>query len=356
MLKTLNVKDLQPGMMVTRVIAQYGPVKIRKVGMIRSPEMIKGLTEMGVAELEVDLAQSLGIDADSAGLGASAEIGLTPTQQLMQKDKLVSTADRDLSQQFHRSMFMPSPESLPSKWQLYGKNSAIMLLLLVGGGCFGWNLAQLPTWFALASATTPAQIPSLALNGKTNIQKHNNPVVPQTDIAKDKQDEQTPTQVQQATQEPPIVLGYQPESRANIQADIQARLNQGTPETQIDRPAEAVSPELMAKFNAAIAEMDARSRGNQSDRETAYSASESYDDVPRVDQLSVATLTDMPAMSFSAHMYASDTANRWVRVNGLRLVEGDFIANDLQIVNIEPQRVILSFRNEVFSMNALTDW
>jgi general secretion pathway protein B len=70
----------------------------------------------------------------------------------------------------------------------------------------------------------------------------------------------------------------------------------------------------------------------------------------------VAVLTDLPAMTFSAHMYASLPENRWVRVNGLRMVEGDYIDDQLQIVNIEPQRVILSFRENVFSMNALTDW
>jgi general secretion pathway protein B len=28
----------------------------------------------------------------------------------------------------------------------------------------------------------------------------------------------------------------------------------------------------------------------------------------------------------------------------------------LQLVNIEPQKVILSFKDEVFTMNALSDW
>ena len=47
-------------------------------------------------------------------------------------------------------------------------------------------------------------------------------------------------------------------------------------------------------------------------------------------------------MAFSAHMYSSERPERWVRVNGRRLVEGDFIAENLQLVNIEPQKVILS--------------
>ena len=52
MLKVFNVSELQPGMLVSRVVSQHGPVKIRKIGMIRSPEMVKGLTNMGVTEVE----------------------------------------------------------------------------------------------------------------------------------------------------------------------------------------------------------------------------------------------------------------------------------------------------------------
>ena len=95
---------------------------------------------------------------------------------------------------------------------------------------------------------------------------------------------------------------------------------------------------------------------NNADVAPANPMASSYDDLPRVDQLSVAIQTQIPAMAFSAHMYSSSRQQRWVRVNGRRLVEGDFIAQDLQLVNIEPQKVILSFKDEVFTMNALSDW
>jgi len=55
-------------------------------------------------------------------------------------------------------------------------------------------------------------------------------------------------------------------------------------------------------------------------------------------------------------MYASRPADRWVRVNGRQIGEGDWIADRVQIVNIEAQRVVLSFEDELFTMAALTDW
>ena len=55
MLKVIPIKELQPGMMITRVVEQNGPVKIRKVGLVRSEDMITGLAEMGVLTVEIIL-------------------------------------------------------------------------------------------------------------------------------------------------------------------------------------------------------------------------------------------------------------------------------------------------------------
>ena len=78
--------------------------------------------------------------------------------------------------------------------------------------------------------------------------------------------------------------------------------------------------------------------------------------MPRIDQLPAWVMTRLPSMAFSAHMYASVESDRWVRVNGTRMVEGDKIDGLIEIVRIEPQHVILNFSGQTFSMAALTDW
>ena len=116
----------------------------------------------------------------------------------------------------------------------------------------------------------------------------------------------------------------------------------------------SVSPELMARFNAAVEALDSNAQNNAPpDEQTRVTIK---DELPRVDQLPVRLLTRLPTMNFSAHMYASRPADRWVRVNGRQIGEGDWIADRVQIVNIEAQRVVLSFENELFTMAALTDW
>jgi general secretion pathway protein B len=115
----------------------------------------------------------------------------------------------------------------------------------------------------------------------------------------------------------------------------------------------SVSPELLARFNKAVEALDEKAESAPLENETRVTV---RDDIPRVDQLPVRLLTRLPSMNFSAHMYASRPADRWVRVNGRQMGEGDWIADKVQIINIEAQRVVLSFEDELFTMAALTDW
>lgn len=402
--KVIHVKDLQPGMLVSRVISQHGPVKIRKIGMIRSPEMIKGLTEMGVTEVEVDLSQSLGLqDADEAEIQiepVEKEAKLTPTQQLLQNERQSAKSSSDPSKQYNRTLFMPSMDSLPSLWDLYGKNIALLLLLVIGGVCVGWNIASIPKWLSLSKSKDYVVIDFQPVNaarkrdeltaGENSSKYKNDP----NNIASTGQDKNTKEgpgkeipgkestdkessgeetskqnslpidnannvaseQTNQKSKEElePLVLGYQPKDDAQqkildrvVESQSKTILNE-TEQTQTDA---RISAALLNKINKAIADLD-----NDTNSDSGSQQVTNYDDLPRIDQLSIAIQTQIPAMAFSAHMYSSNRDGRWVRVNGRRLVEGDFIAEGLQLVNIEPQKVILSFKNEIFTMNALSDW
>lgn len=392
--KVINVKDLQPGMLVSKVISQHGPVKIRKIGMIRSPEMIKGLTEMGVTEVEVDLSQSLGLqDVDEAEIHiepAEKEAKLTPTQQLLQNERQSARTSIDTSKQYNRSLFMPSMDSLPSSWDLYGKNIALLLLLVIGGVCVGWNIASIPKWLSLAkskdyvvadyqpaySARKREELTAGESSSKNTDDPNNLASTQQEKNAKESAEEessgketskQDPQPVDNAnnfvseqTNQPskvevePLVLGYQPKGGAEqealdrvVESQSETILNEDE-DTQTDA---RISAALLNKINKAIADLD-----NDSNPDSGSQQATNYDDLPRIDQLSIAIQTQLPSMTFSAHMYSSDRDGRWVRVNGRRLIEGDFIAEGLQLVNIEPQKVILSFKDEVFTMNALSDW
>jgi general secretion pathway protein B len=138
----------------------------------------------------------------------------------------------------------------------------------------------------------------------------------------------------------------QTETSGNYEGRV---LNEATSQSDV-----SVSPELMARFNAAVEALDSKAQDNTpAEEQTRVTVK---DELPRVDQLPVRLLTRLPTMNFSAHMYASRPADRWVRVNGRQIGEGDWIADRVQIVNIEAQRVVLAFEDEIFTMAALTDW
>lgn len=102
-----------------------------------------------------------------------------------------------------------------------------------------------------------------------------------------------------------------------------------------------------------MAALDTQAENNDFEPETKVTV---RDNIQRVDQLPVRLLTRLPSMNFSAHMYASRPDDRWVRVNGIQMSEGDWIDDKVQIVNIEAQQVVLGFEEELFTMAALTDW
>ena len=294
MLKTLKVSELEPGMLVSKVVSQHGPVKIRKVGMIRGPEMIKGLTEMGVTEVEVDLSQSLGLlsdnDEELERLNQEAEepTKLTPTQQLLQNERQSAKASNDVGQQYNRSLFMSSMDNLPSMWELYGKNSALMLLLVVGGVCVGWNIASVPSWLALSSDREYVQIEyqprSVAVERSQKNAELERPITSQ-DANDNGQAEQLNAQansdpVTTAPEAEPIVLGYQPEKlqsreiTANTNNDASTKTAEIVNSSSNSESDPAVSAALLEKINQAIANLD--SDTGEQDNETPAT---SYDDL-----------------------------------------------------------------------------
>ncbi|MEI6895165.1 MAG: AAA family ATPase [Colwellia sp.] len=121
------------------------------------------------------------------------------------------------------------------------------------------------------------------------------------------------------------------------------------------RQVDGVSSDLFARFQAAIDDTEDESAvKNQSVLRTP-SLDLTSTSIKSVSQLSPSLQNALPKMEFEQHIYASD-GEGWVTVNGRDRYEGDYINADLRVEKILPQRVILSFKGEQFSMPALTNW
>ncbi len=349
-MKTIAIQDAQPGMMITRVTQQNGPVKIQKSGLITSQTMIQGLIEMGVQEIEYDPEQTVEICLDDEQQAVS-----TPTQALLrgQFDSQARKADAAINEQFNRSLFLPTVNGLPAWWQRALKPVALYGLLGLGGLAFGFVLAKLPTWYETIVSPAPiAQQPVSTPEPQTVTgQPTITPLQASANDTSVNQTEPEQTEKPDAVAQPEYATATREPVTDSIEAEdvVEENIINAEPDDNV-----SVSPELMARFNKVLSDLEKEDSGEEP--APTQPKVTVHDDIKRIDQLPARLLTRLPAMDFSAHMYATVPRDRWVRVNGQDKTEGDWIGDRVQIVNIEAQRVVLRFEGEVFAMTALTDW
>ena len=343
MSERIEIGDLKPGMVILRIAEQNGPVKIKKSGLVTSEDMVRGLSEMGVAVVEIDPEQTVELDVQQPAQTDSN--GVTQTQALLkgQYDRQ-GHYDNQLADQFNRNLFLPSVQGIPSVWLVYLRQALVITFVLVLGLGIGFATATYSLWLP---------------NEQTS-----QPVVAATPTEdEDKQPIANPTQQAKDIEQPALNTAQGDEVEVEL-ALTQSQASPPREETDdsdtvlgvpLNEPQEAdtsqVSPELLRRFNQAIDELDQAEPAEQDDLVVRDRG-----DIQRIDQLPVRLMTTLPTMTFSAHMYASRLNDRWVRVNGQRLQEGDWIDDKVRIINIEAQRVILEYQGEIFSMAALTDW
>jgi hypothetical protein len=141
-------------------------------------------------------------------------------------------------------------------------------------------------------------------------------------------------------------------------------------------PVEGISSELLARFQMAIDEtrvqdIQATSQfsnndipdeiiedspiANQDNDSSIQGEDKGNSQVKPLSQMSQGIQNAIPALQFEQHIYASDGSG-WVNINGRDRYEGDYIADGLKLNKILPQRVILSYQGQLFSLSALTNW
>lgn len=354
MRKHIAIAALRPGMVITRITQQHGPVTIKKSGLVSSQAMVQGLLEMGVSEVEIDEDQTVELEQSSDFVPKQ-----TQTQALLQgqydKQHMIGNEHTLRTDQSHQHLFLPSVQGLPSIWRFYAKQSVAAILTIVVGLGVGFFIAQPSSLFFLTPkvelADELAQENAVKTENTVDNANQATPETPPDELAS--LTENNTSKLNTGEQPTPQSTDVEPTNVEPTESDSDSD-EQGVEITRSNQlnDAETVSPELLRKFNKVIAELDSE----PSEQEQREFVASSDDDIQRIDQLPVRYMTTLPTMDFTAHMYASREPDRWVRVNGVRMQEGDVIDNKVLILAIEPQRVVLRYQGEVFSMAALTDW
>lgn len=355
----ISIDELQPGMMIVKIEEQNGPVKLRKSGIVKSEDMVKGLKEMGVLTLIIDWENSLELDDTPTLTTPTNTVVQTNTRQLFNVQE--QSYNNAISDQFNRSLFLPSLQALPSQFSVWSRYAVQYIGVSVIGLGIGFGLEQLwnqhldDTNTANTVITTPPPSSTEPLTPiktpdaeKSTMAKAS---LEPTDMATDIEENNGPTDMDDVDD-----------------VDDVDDIDNSTLVTQRADDNISTSPIIAAKVNEALAQLggletltqtiadDAKSGSVSRRPEERETTVEVVDNIPRISELPERILVQLPAMVFSAHMYSSDDQERWVRVNNRRLQEGDSIDKNVSIVKIEPQFVVLSFSDTQFKMNALTDW
>ena len=360
----LPIDDLKPGMAIIAIEAQNGPVKIRKSGLVKSQDMVSGLKEMGVLSLNIDWENSIEID-DTPPVTEDLSNSPMTTRQLF-NDEQTSRVNNAMSDQFNRSLFLPSLQALPSQFSVISKYVIQYCGILILGLVIGYGAAKLlpakheavvavKTEPATSTAKTPViqeATPQIALPEAVSVEVSSpeaaQPELVQSELAQSNMEQaedvlaQTLTPEEIPTEEVQGTLLTQAPQEAPVSAAMAARVNKAL---------ESLGG--LDNLTAAATAQDNLRPTTSTERTTNV---EVVDQVQGVAQLPEHILVQLPAMVFSAHMYSSTDEDRWVRVNNRRLQEGGRVDNNVSIERIEQQYVVLSFRGTKFKMAALTDW
>ena len=109
-----------------------------------------------------------------------------------------------------------------------------------------------------------------------------------------------------------------------------------------------VSDELQQRFEHALL-MDEK-------KGKAFIESENSDGT-ELHQMASDFQDQVPAISYDFHVYSSVAEERWIRINGEDLLEGQFDSSDkIQVVEIQPNRTVFRLGSQSFSLQSLTDW
>jgi len=115
-------------------------------------------------------------------------------------------------------------------------------------------------------------------------------------------------------------------------------------------PDPEISAELRERFASALAQT-ADNSVRPANTLTTHNAP-----AQDIGMLDLTLQRQLPKLRFEAHVYATQPAQRWVKVNGKSLQEGQWITADVRLREITPQYVLLEFGQQLFSMRALSEW
>jgi len=149
-------------------------------------------------------------------------------------------------------------------------------------------------------------------------------------------------------------------SRHNSAAEAENGTGNTNANTEGELDSVVVSDDLRQRFELAILEEGAEKELYPT--ETSSDSSSSSESSEKSNSSDIYEMTadfqkKVPKLRYDAHMYSSIARDRWIKINGENLKEGQFDGQgQIQLLEIQPNRSVFRFGRQSFSLESLTDW
>lgn len=117
-----------------------------------------------------------------------------------------------------------------------------------------------------------------------------------------------------------------------------------------------LSPQLLKRVQVAFAKDKAEIVKDQLASIDAFSPNIIPNNAIQISTVSAQLLARLPPLDFQAHIYASSSSGRWVKVNGKEVKEGEFAAPGVLLRGIEHEQVVVEFEEQLLAIPAMTSW
>lgn len=110
----------------------------------------------------------------------------------------------------------------------------------------------------------------------------------------------------------------------------------------------AVSNDLQQRFELALVDSTIQEQS---------SAIELSSDGRDLHKMATQFQQKVPSIRYDTHIYSTIAQDRWIKINGKKLREGQFDSQgEIQLLEIQPNRSIFRLGRQSFSLESLTDW
>jgi general secretion pathway protein B len=135
--------------------------------------------------------------------------------------------------------------------------------------------------------------------------------------------------------------------RAEESVNVSTNQQTNTPELSLDE----IPEELKSSFAEALKATEENVEPNLFESHVSTGSS-----LALITELPANQMFLLPDIEYQMHIFASEPSERWIRLNGQTLLEGEVFTDDLTLIEIRQEQIIWQYKERRFAQNALEDF